>query len=74
MATAISSEQPITQTELRKELDRTLAHYATKADIADLPADFAQLELRLTLRLGGLMTALIILATSVIVTLQKVWT
>ena len=29
-------EQPVTRSDLRNELDRTLKHYATKADIANL--------------------------------------
>ncbi len=30
---------PLTRDDLRDELDRALAHYATKADLADLRAD-----------------------------------
>ena len=55
-------EHPITRTDLREELDRTLKHYATKADLA-------QLEIRLYFRLGGLMAVF----TGVIIAAQKFW-
>ena len=31
-----SDVQPLTRAELREELDRTLQHYATKADVANM--------------------------------------
>ena len=34
-----SAEHPITRSELREELNQTLKHYATKADLADLKAE-----------------------------------
>ena len=34
-----SSEHPISRSELREELNLTLQHYATKADLADLKAE-----------------------------------
>ena len=40
-------DQPITRTDLREELDRVLAYYATKEDLA-------QLETRLTKQMGEL--------------------
>ena len=46
-------EHPITRSELRDELDRTLRHYATKADLVELKS-----ELR-----GDLLKAVIGLAT-----------
>ena len=35
----VAVEQPITRSELREELDRSLEHYATKEDLAHLKAD-----------------------------------
>ena len=34
-----SAEHPITRSELREELNQTLKHYETKADLADLKAE-----------------------------------
>ena len=34
-----SSEHPLSRSELREELNLTLQHYATKADLADLKAE-----------------------------------
>lgn len=48
---------PLTREELREELDRVLAHYATKADLAELKADLARLESRLTWKVAGLQIA-----------------
>ena len=42
-----TQDQPITRTDLREELDRVLAYYATKEDLA-------QLETRLTKQMGDL--------------------
>ena len=39
MADSSSSAAALTRTELREELDRSLAHYATKKDLADQRAD-----------------------------------
>ena len=35
----MTTEHPITRDELREELDRTLRHYATKEDLANLKND-----------------------------------
>ena len=43
-------ESPITRSELREELQ----HYATKADIAEVKADMAQMETRLVKWLVGI--------------------
>lgn len=48
---------PLTREELREELDRVLVHYATKADLAELKADLAKLESRLTWKVAGLQIA-----------------
>ena len=48
---------PLTREELREELDRVLVHYATKADLAELKADLARLESRLTWKVAGLQIA-----------------
>jgi len=44
-------EPPLTRSELREELDRTLRHYATKADLAAL-------ETRLTAAMAELTAAM----------------
>ena len=36
MTTAPVQDPPLTRSDLRDELDRTLKHYATKADVANL--------------------------------------
>ena len=36
MTTMPVREPPLTRSDLRDELDRTLQHYATKADVANL--------------------------------------
>lgn len=48
---------PLTREELREELHRVLVHYATKADLAELKADLAKLESRLTWKVAGLQIA-----------------
>ena len=48
---------PLTREELREELDRVLVHYGTKADLAELKADLAKLESRLTWKVAGLQIA-----------------
>ena len=48
---------PLTREELREELDRVLVHYSTKADLAELKADLAKLESRLTWKVAGLQIA-----------------
>ena len=54
---------PLTRADLREELDRTLQHYATKADLKEL-------ELRLLVRLGGL----IAVATAVVIAVDRLAT
>ena len=53
-----SPEHPITRTELREELDRTLTHYATKEHLERIFS-------RLLMALG--------VATGAIITAQKFW-
>ncbi len=55
--------KPLTLEDLRRELDRTLQHYATKADLHAL-------ETRLTIRL---IVALAALGT-VLVAVDRLWT
>lgn len=66
METMTTSEQPVTRSELREELDRLRdefkSYYATKADLA-------QLEMRLTIRLTGVMVTL----GGVIIAVLRFW-
>ena len=55
--------EPLTRKDLREELDRTLRHYATKADLHDL-------ETRLTVRLIAALTAL----GGALVAVDRLWT
>ena len=64
-----SGEPPITRSVLQEELDRTLQHYATKANLEELRGDLKLLESRLTMRLG----AMIVVATSIIVVAMRFW-
>ena len=57
---------PLTRKELREELDRVLVHYATKADLAELKADLAKLESRLTWRVVGLQIASMIAIAAIL--------
>ncbi len=55
--------EPLTRRDLREELDRTLRHYATKADLHAL-------ETRLTVRLIAALTAL----GGALVAVDRLWT
>ncbi len=55
--------EPLTRKDLREELDRTLRHYATKADLHAL-------ETRLTVRLIAALTAL----GGALVAVDRLWT
>ncbi len=65
---------PLTRTDLREELDRTLQHYASKADLERLRGDVREglkdLEVKLTARLIGA----IALATGVIIAVDRLAT
>ena len=63
----MTSEQPITRSELREELQ----HYATKADIADVRADMAQMETRLVKWMVGIMFGAAALSTSIALVIQR---
>ena len=60
-------EQPITGSELREELQ----HYATKADIAEVRADMAQMETRLVKWLVGLMFGAAALSASIALVVER---
>ena len=62
-----TGEQPITRSELREELQ----HYATKADIAEVRADMAQMETRLVKWMVGMMFGAAALAASIILVVQR---
>ena len=63
----VTSEQPITRSELREDLQ----HYATKADIADVRADMAQMETRLVKWMVGIMFGAAALSTSIALVIQR---
>ena len=65
---------PLTRDDLRDELDRTLRHYATKADLADLRADLHALEARLIKWMLGLMLSATGLAVAIAVAVDRLWT
>ncbi|MDE2868661.1 MAG: hypothetical protein OXR64_03200 [Chloroflexota bacterium] len=65
---------PLTRNDLRDELDRTLQHYATKADLADLRADLHALEARLIKWMLGLMLSATGLAVAIAVAVDRLWT
>ena len=46
-------------------------HVASKADIAELKAEMRAMELRITLRLGGLMIGIVGVMTAIIVFEQR---
>lgn len=58
------------RSDLRAELDRTLQHYATKADFHELRADLKALETRLTVRLFMSLATL----GGVLVAVDRLWT
>ncbi|MYE55161.1 MAG: hypothetical protein F4X34_08210 [Chloroflexi bacterium] len=63
----VTSEQPITRSELREELQ----HYATKADIGDVRADMAQMETRLVKWMVRIMFGAAALSTSIALVIQR---
>ena len=65
---------PLTRSDLRDELDRTLQHYATKADLADLRADLHALEARLIKWMLGLMLSATGLAVAIAIAVDRLWT
>ena len=65
---------PLTRQDLRDELDRTLAHYATRADLADLRADLHALEARLIKWMLGLMLSATGLAVAIAIAVDRLWT
>ena len=65
---------PLTRQDLRDELDRTLAHYATKADLADVRADLHALEARLIKWMLGLMLSATGLAVAIAIAVDRLWT
>jgi hypothetical protein len=71
-------EAPLTRSELREELDRTLRHYATKADLAALETRLTAAMAELTAAmasqtrwLAGLVLAAAAVATSVVVVVDR---
>ena len=65
--TLTTTEQPITRSELREEL----RHYATKADLAEVKAELANVETRLIKWMLGQMVAAIVAASSIALLIQR---
>lgn len=70
-----SSVAALTRIELREELDRSLAHYATKADLADLRgeirAEIANLRADLIKWMIGLMLGSVTAAVGIAVAVDR---
>ena len=59
MSTVPVQEPPLTRSDLRDELDRTLKHYATKADVANLKVWIVGLLLVVVLNVVGTAGAIV---------------
>ena len=59
MRTMPAQEPPLTRSQLRDELDRTLKHYATKADVANLKVWIVGLLLVVVLNVVGTAGAIV---------------
>ena len=59
MTTMPVQEPPLTRSDLRDELDRTLKHYATKADVANLKVWIVGLLLVVVLNVVGTAGAIV---------------
>lgn len=59
MTTVPVQEPPLTRSDLRDELDRTLKHYATKADVANLKVWIVGLLLVVVLNVVGTAGAIV---------------
>ncbi len=70
-----TAEHPITRSELREELDRTLQSYATKVDVSDLKADLHQsmhqMESRLLRWMAGWTTGGMVAITGLVLAVLR---
>ena len=75
MADPSISAAALTRAELREELDRSLAHYATKADFSDLrgelKAEIANLRADLIKWMIGLMLGSVTTAVAIAVAVDR---
>lgn len=75
MADPSTSEAALTRIELREELDRSLAHYATKADLAELrgelKSDIANLRADMIKWMIGLMLGSVTTAVAIAVAVDR---
>ena len=62
---------PLTRDELREELDRTLRHYATKADLAALETRISAAMASQTRWLAGLVLAAAAAAAGVVIAVDR---
>ena len=69
----VSSSVEDRLTALETEFRTELRHLATKADLAGLRTDLADLENRLFVRLSGLMALLVGMGTAVVVIVDRLW-
>ena len=59
MTTVLLQEPPLTRSDLRDELDLTLKHHATKADVANLKVWIVGLLLVVVLNVVGTVGAIV---------------
>lgn len=75
MADPNTSAAALTRIELREELDRSLAHYATKADLAELrgelKSDIANLRADMIKWMIGLMLGSVTTAVAIAVAVDR---
>lgn len=75
MADPSTSAATLTRIELREELDRSLAHYATKADLAELrgelKSDIANLRADMIKWMIGLMLGSVTTAVAIAVAVDR---
>ena len=66
-----TEDAPLTRAELREELDRTLRHYATKADLAALETRITAAMDSQTHWLAGLVLAAAAAAAGVVIAVDR---
>lgn len=73
-----TGEQPITRSELREEMTALreemrgiLQHYATKADVAELRVELAEVKTDLIKWMVGLMLSSVAIATTMAIFIQR---
>ncbi len=72
--TVDAKTHPLTRDELREELDRTLQHYATKADLAEVKGEMKADLANLKFALAAWMLLLTSAATGIIIAVDRLAT